>query len=139
MHQYKVKAHQLESNLAEKALVVLVDTKLTMNQQCILVANWVSSILGCIRSIASRVREVILPFCSVMVRPHLEYCVQFWGAQYKRDMDILEGVQERTTKMIKGLEHLSYEERLRELGLFSLEKRWLVADHMFPSILSPHA
>jgi len=53
-----------------------------------------------------------------LLRPHLEY----WGSQYRKDVELLKWVQRRSTKMIKGLEYLSYEERLKELCLFSLEK-----------------
>jgi len=60
--------------------------------------------------------------------PHLEYCVQAGGSQHRRDEGLLEQVQRRAVKMIRGLEHLSYKERLREVGLFSLENGKLHGD-----------
>jgi len=73
--------------------------------------------------VASRVREVTVPLCTDLVRSLLEYCIQAWGPQYRRVL-----ATRLNINMIKGLEHLSYEERLRMLGLFSLQKRRLWGD-----------
>jgi len=73
---------------------VLVDEKLHMIQQCVLAAQQANHILGCIESsVASRSREGILPPCSILVRPHLEPCVQLWRTQHRKDMELLERVQ----------------------------------------------
>jgi len=90
-----------------------------MSQQCVILSLKANGIPGCTKnSVASGSREVLLPIYPALVRPHLEYCVQFRAPHFKKDEELLE--------IIRGLEHLSRGERLRELGLSSLKKRRLI-------------
>ena len=85
-----------------------MDSKLDMRQKCALTPQKINCILCCIRrSVAGRVRDVTLPLYSALVKPDLEYCVQMWSPQNRRDMDLLERIQRRVTNMIQGMEHFS--------------------------------
>ena len=103
-HLYRLEGAALESSPAEKDDVGdLVGEKLTMSQQCAPAAWKANGILGTIRrGVASRDREGIVPLCSALLRPHLQYCIQVWGPQYRKGRELLGRVQRRTQRCSEG-------------------------------------
>ena len=102
-----------------------------VSEQCGIAAAKGNQILGLIRrNIVYKEKELIIPLYKTIVRPHLEYCIEAWRPYLKKDVDILERVQRRATKMKKILRNISYEMRLKECGLTALETRRLRGDQI---------
>ena len=122
--QYELNGQWIESVSSEKDLGVIISNNLKSSEQCLAAKNKSMKILGMInRQISFKSPEVILKLYKSYVRPHLEYCSQFWSPYLQKDIDLLENVQRRATKMIPAIRKLSYENRLKHLNLFSLERR----------------
>jgi len=101
-------------------------SSINSSQQHALATKWANCTLGCIKpSLTSQTKEVIVPLYLALVQPHRECCAQFWAPRCKRDVEVPERFQRRATKLVQGLEGMSYKERLRTSGLSSLEKRRL--------------
>ncbi len=108
----------------ETDLGVMISDDLKPNNQCSKSVKNANKLVGFIgRTFEQKSEKVILTLYKSLVRPLLEYCVQFWSPYYRKDIDKLERVQRRATKMIPRLRCKPYEERLQELDLFSLSKR----------------
>ncbi|CAM4576074.1 unnamed protein product [Caretta caretta] len=98
---YKLGTHHLEVTEEEKDLGILVDHRMSMSRQCDMAVKKANAVLGCIRrGISSRYKQVLVPLYKALVRPHLEYCVQFWSPMFKKYEFKLEQVQRRATRMI---------------------------------------
>jgi len=104
------------------------------SQRCVAAARTANQTLGCVRrGVMSRHRDIIIPLCSALVRPHLDYCVQLWSPQFKKDVHRLERVQMKVMEMIKGLESLPYKERLRELQPRRPTVSWAASKAAWPA------
>ena len=124
--QYQLNDGWVKSVDVERDLGVLMSKDLKYSKQCLLAKNKANLLLGTISRIVSyKSAEVISKVYRAYVRPHLEYCIQFWSSTNVKDADMLERIQRAATKMIPSLRKLSYEERLKRLGMFSLRYRRL--------------
>ena len=128
---YKMGDTVLGTTVKEKDLGVTISADMKVSEQCGIAASKGNQILGLIRrNITYKGKKLIIPLYKAIVRPHLEYCIQAWRPYRKKDIDTLERIQRRATKMIPELRDLSYEERLKECGLTTLETRRLRGDEI---------
>lgn len=123
-HNYTLRKTSIKSVEKQRDLGVIISHDLKSKSQVIEAAKKANRMLGMInRSIKYKCKDNIIPLYNSLVRPHLEYCVQFWSPLYNYDRQKLEKIQKRATKMIPEVRHMEYEDRLKHLNLFSLDKR----------------
>ncbi len=121
---FEMNGTKIERVQCVKDLGVTIASSLKFSQQSKEAAGKANRMLGFEnRNFSFKNKDVILPLYVSLVRPHLQYAVQFWSPHHAKDIAKLEAVQQRATKMITPLRNKSYEERLAQLNLFSVEKR----------------
>jgi ribonucleases P/MRP protein subunit RPP40 len=126
---YKMGANEIKKVTQEKDLGVIVDRTGKSSEQCVLAVKKANSILGMIkRNIKFKSKNIMIKLYKALVRPRLEYCVQFWSPFLRKDIDMMERVQKRATRLIEGFKDMSYEQRLAETDLITLEKRRVRGD-----------
>jgi len=126
---YKLNGVQLQEVQEEKDLGITVTNNFEPSSQCAKAAAKAMQVLGLIkRNFVLKDEEDFRLLFNGFVRPHLEYCVSTWSPYLRKDIECLEKVQRRATKLVKGMKHKSYEDRLKMLGITSLEKRRVRGD-----------
>ena len=124
MKEYTMEGKILEKVQEEKDLGVMVDKAMNGSRQVTEAVKKANRALAQLRrTITNKEIDTVIPIYKATVRPHLEYCVQAWAPYLKKDINALEKVQHRATKMITTLRKLPYEQRLKECNLTTLEER----------------
>jgi len=127
--KYQMGGKELSEVTEERDLGVIVSKDLKVGNQCAKAASKGNQILGMIsRTFECKNKEIMLHLYKSLVRPHLDYCSQSWRPHLTKDIDVLEKVQRRATRMICEYKDLEYHERLKYLKLTTLETRRLRAD-----------
>ena len=128
-YMYNLDGNPLNSSDAERDLGVLVSKNFKFGDHISKIASRANSIVGRIKRTFSYMdKEMFKSLFNTMVRPHLEYCVQSWSPYLQKDIRILEQVQRRATNIVPELQGMQYEDRLKALGLTSLEDRRIRGD-----------
>ena len=129
--KYEMGGTILSKTVKEKDLGVTMNANMKVSEQCRIAASNGDQVLGLIRrNITYKQKLLIIPLFKAIVRPHLEYCIQAWSPYLSKDIDMLEKIQRRATKLITGLRDLTYAERLKECGLTTIETRRLRGDQI---------
>ena len=127
--EYTLGNYNLASVEHETDLGVVIDNNLKVNRHCTITINKANRVLGLIgRSFDFKNESIVATLYKAMVRPYLEYCSPFWAPIYKKDINRIENVQRRATKMCLSLWNLPYETRLTKLNLQTLSKRRIRTD-----------
>ena len=126
---YEIKDKSLKVCEHEKDLGVIINNNLKSKIQCLEAAKKANRMLGMIkRNVKYKCKDIIIPLYNAYVRPQLEYCLQAWCPYQVGDLNKLENVQRRATKLIPGIRNKTYEERLKYLKLFSIKRRAIRGD-----------
>ena len=126
---YQLGGTEVPTATQEKDLGIIVTENLKVSEQCAKVTKTANKVLGIIkRSYDDKSIANLLPLYKALVRPHIEYCVQAWRPYYQKDVDNLEKIQRRATRMMEEVRGMDYEERLRQTSLVTLEARRTRAD-----------
>jgi hypothetical protein len=126
---YEMDGEWVNSVEQEKDVGVIISNDLKVSKQCIAACNIANRMLGYINKyVEYKSAEVMTKLYNSYVRPFLEYGVRAWMPYYKQDVERLEAVQHRATKMILGMNGLTYEERLKALNMYSMKRRYLRGD-----------
>ena len=126
---YTLRGHKLEVVQSEKDIGVVIDCDLSFDIHIAEKVNKATRLVNIIRrSFMYLDEESFLCLYKSIVRPHLEYANQVWAPRLQRQIDSVENVQRRATKLIPGFDHLEYEERLKKLKLPTLTYRRLRGD-----------
>ncbi len=121
---YKVRDIQLETLDTQKDLGIVTNSDLKTTKHCIEVEKTCNRLLGYIKhQLQYRNKKIVVTLYNSLVLPHLQYCIPFWSPSLMKDINRLEKIQARATKLIPEIMHLSYQNRLQALGMSTLKAR----------------